>query len=67
MDKRFFYSAICALGLLFTAISCSDNDDPKPDDKPDAANIEYTAENAVSWGNYMYNVANLLKNDATTL
>lgn len=67
MKKRVLYSAIYAIGLLFTAVSCSNNDDPDPEIKVDPADIEYTSENAVSWGNYMYNVANLLKNDATNL
>lgn len=67
MNMRFFYSAICALGLLSTAISCSDNDDPEPSPEVSNFDIDYTAENAESWGNYMYNVANLLRTDATNL
>lgn len=67
MNMRFFYSAICALGLLSTAISCSDNDDPEPSPEVSNFDIDYTAENAESWGNYMHNVANLLRTDATNL
>ena len=33
----------------------------------DAKNLDYTAENASSWGNYMRVVAQLLVNDATAL
>lgn len=67
MNLRFFYSAICALGLLSTVVSCSDNDDPDPSTEVSNFDIDYTAENAESWGNYMYNVANLLRTDATNL
>lgn len=67
MNMRFFYSAICALGLLSTVVSCSDNDDPDPSPEVSNFDIDYTAENAESWGNYMYNVANLLRTDATNL
>lgn len=67
MNMRFFYSAICALGLLSTVVSCSDNDDPEPNPEVSNFDIDYTAENAESWGNYMYNVANLLRTDATNL
>lgn len=67
MNMRFFYSAICALGLLSTVVSCSDNDDPDPSTEVSNFDIDYTAENAESWGNYMYNVANLLRTDATNL
>lgn len=48
--------------------ACSDNDDPTPGcGGKDPVSLDYSSENAVAWGNYMYNVAMLLNNDATTL
>lgn len=64
MNKKILYSAVLSLGLLISVTSCNNNDDPIPTDTHD---IDYTAENATSWGNYMHNVANLLKADATSL
>ncbi|MDE5905143.1 imelysin family protein [Duncaniella sp.] len=54
----------CAASLAFSA--CSDNDDPKADND-DSANIDYTEKNAASWGNYMVQVASLLRSDANSL
>lgn len=69
MKRNYFWGAIVALGLAFSTGSCSD--DPAPVDNPDttveAKDIEYTSANAAAWGNYMYNVANLLKKDAADL
>lgn len=50
--------------LAFSA--CSDSTEPEVEVK-DTSNIDYTAENAVSWGNYMTQVSSLLKSDALTL
>lgn len=54
------------LSLVFSMGACSDNDDPTPK-KEDSKSLDYTSENAAAWGNYMYNVAKLLKQDATNL
>lgn len=70
MRKNLFYTAILALGMMYSFAACSDDDPtPTPDNGGDEDSTEllYNSENASSWGNYMYNVANLLKNDATTL
>ena len=75
MKKKFFYSALFLMGMAFTSLtaaSCSDDDGnnggPKPDEKfDDAANLNYTPENAASWRNYSLQVAKLLQKDATTL
>ena len=72
MKKNFFYVATLALGLAFTATACSDEDTPNngegPQEQPvDAADIDYTSENADSWNNYMKAVVTLLRQDATDL
>ena len=61
--KKFFYLSALALGLMFTTTACSDDDTTDVD----AKNLDYTPENASSWGNYMRVVAQLLVNDVTTL
>ncbi len=61
--KKFFYLSALALGLMFTATGCSDEDTTSVDIK----NLDYSTENAESWGNYMSAVAKLLVTDATTL
>lgn len=77
MKKRFLYSALLCLGLGtlgFVNTACSD-DDPTTQgptgggeiDLDDAANLDYTAENAQSWRNYARQVALLLEQDAATL
>ena len=48
---------------MFTTTACSDDDTTDVD----AKNLDYTPENASSWGNYMRVVAQLLVNDVTTL
>lgn len=64
------YLSLMAAAALCLA-SCSDKDDPNPNPDPveidDNANIDYTAENAASWGNYMAQVSSLLKDDAQQL
>ena len=66
--------------MAFSMSACSE-DDPEPnpnpnpnpgdDDEPtevvDAYDLDYTADNAVAWGNYMYHTALLLDQDATSL
>lgn len=65
--KNFFYLAALSLCMAYSMSSCSNNDDPNPDNGEDSVDLDYTAENASAWGNYMYNVALLLDEDATTL
>lgn len=72
MKKHFFYAALFAMGLTMTVTSCSDDDDNNNGGEPpihvvDTHNIDYSSENALSWHNYMINVASLLKTDAATL
>lgn len=74
MKKRNFSFAALAAGMLSAMVSfsaCSDdNNDPTPDVTPvedDVTQYAYTAENATSWGNYMYQVASLLRNDGENL
>lgn len=61
--KKFFYLSALAMGLMFIVTACSDEDTTEID----ARNLDYTVENASSWGNYMRVVAQLLVNDATIL
>lgn len=76
MKKQFFFSALLLAGLAFggTALtSCSDDDDTTTNGpttgqgETDAADLDYTAENAQSWRNYALQVAKLLQTDAQTL
>ena len=59
--KNFFYGGVMALMMAFSMSACSESDDPKPDTEgtDDPTNLDYTAENADAWGNYMYNVGML--------
>ena len=61
--KKFFYLSALVLGLTFTTTACS-NDETEEQAAPD---LDYSAQNATAWGNYMRVVANLLNNDATQL
>ena len=61
-----FSAMLCAAALAITG--CSENDDPKTIDNDDnAATLDYNEKNAASWGNYMQQVAILLRMDANTL
>lgn len=63
--KKFYLSVMAlAMGLTFGFTSCSDNDDPE---EQQAADLDYTADNAAAWGNYMKNVALLLNTDSQNL
>ncbi|MDE5772950.1 MAG: peptidase M75 [Muribaculaceae bacterium] len=65
----FITLSISVSALMLSA--CSDkNNEPGPDDTPvqeNSADLDYTESNAASWGNYMAQVAALLRNDANTL
>lgn len=64
--KNLFYATALLAGMVMTAASCSSDD--KNDDIPtNAIELDYTAENAASWHNYMKNVARLLSKDASDL
>ncbi len=74
MKKNLFLIGMFATALTFSMTACSDDDDPTPTPTPtptpeeqDAKVLDYNATNAAAWGNYMENVARLLKADATTL
>lgn len=71
MKKTFILGAALAAACTFTTTtftSCDNNDDPvvTPDTQDDA-DLDYSASNATAWGNYMKNVAALLKSDAEKL
>lgn len=70
--KKFYSLVALMLGTVLSFSACGDdNDDPTPDDPTqdvvDPIDLDYTAENAASWGNYMLRVSSLLKEDAQTL
>lgn len=67
MKKMFFAAMMAVVGLGSTSCSSDNNDTPNGDWSSDAANVDYVADNADSWGNYMQIVASLLKTDAATL
>lgn len=76
MKKMSFYwrSALASmvLGTMVWFTACSDDPEPNPgvDPTPEPTDIydyAYTADNAASWGNYMYQVALLLRNDGENL
>ena len=72
MKKKFLYSALFLMGMAFTgftAASCNDDEDGGNggNEFDEAANLNYTPENAASWRNYSLQVAKLLQKDATTL
>lgn len=52
------------MGLALTAASCSDDD---KNERDIAIDLDYSADNAASWHNYMKNVAKLLTTDASNL
>jgi len=68
MKSKFLF-AIAAAALTISA--CSDNNgsepNPEPTPEPTGADLDYTAANAASWGNYMVNVSSLLRTDAANL
>ena len=67
MKKKFLFavsSLICTSVISLT--SCSNNDGPQLEED-DSATLDYTEKNAASWGNYMVQVAGLLRADAATL
>jgi len=71
MKKKFLYAALLLFGLSFGMTSCSsDNNNDNGGNNSEnqtAADLDYNSSNAKSWGNYMQNVATLLKTDASNL
>lgn len=67
MKKTFLYAALFLFGLSFGVASCSSDDDNNSEEKQSAAELDYSSSNAKSWGNYMQNVASLLRTDASNL
>ena len=59
------FASLLAIAAALTTTSCSDSDTVT--NNTDATQLDYTAENAAQWGNYMINTALLLKQDANTL
>ncbi len=67
MERKFRFTLaafMCAAAM--TMSGCSDKDEPKTDDD-DSATLDYTEQNAASWGNYMVQVGALLQLDANSL
>lgn len=64
--KKHLFLAAGLVSCLALFPSCEENVPAAPDAE-NAADIDYDASNAASWGNYMTQVASLLKSDAATL
>ncbi len=64
--RKYICMAALMGGMAWMATACSDNEAPVQQEQ-EAKNLDYTTDNAASWGNYMRVVAQLLVNDATTL
>ena len=73
MKKNLFFAGLMALGMSLGMVSCGDDNSSSNDnggataEEIAAQNTDYTSENAQAWGNYAYNVALLLQEDATKL
>lgn len=65
MNKKFLSIAAVAACMTLSFTACDDDDNNNDSDV--AVNLECTADNVTSWGNYMKIVAKLLVDDATTL
>lgn len=64
MKKSYLHAVALMMGLALTAASCSDDD---KNERDIAIDLDYSADNAASWHNYMKNVAKLLTTDASNL
>lgn len=70
MKKNCLMMAAVAAMTIVGFSSCSDDKNETATTRSaetDALDVDYTAENAEQWGNYMVAVASLLQKDATTL
>ena len=67
MKKNYFMTGLIVLGLCAITTSCSKDDEKKTYTEEEAQNLDYSSELADAWGNYAYNVATLLVQDATSL
>lgn len=70
--KNLFFASLMAVGMTFGLISCGDDNSSSSSsssltEEEIAQNLDYSADLADAWGNYAYNVALLLKSDATSL
>lgn len=57
---------VCAGAMLLLG-ACGSDEPGVVEGNDDAANLDYNAQNAASWGNYMSQVSGLLKQDAADL
>ena len=68
MKKTFLKSISCLIcASALTTVGCSDKNDEPQNETIESAAIDYTEKNAASWGNYMLQVAALLRSDANSL
>ena len=61
--KKFFSLAVASLMAVSAFVACNEDDN----NETKAADLDYSADNADSWHNYMSHVANLLEQDAQDL
>lgn len=76
--KNLFYASLMALGMTFAFTSCGDDNNTSAagggegggsaaTEEEVAQNLDYSAGLSKQWGNYAYNVAMLLQEDANSL
>lgn len=68
MNTKFLSIAAVAVCVACSFTACDDDDDDNNDNGVvTVASVDYSSDNAKTWGNYMVTVAKLLVDDATTL
>ncbi len=69
MKKHFLLLAGLMIGMSMSFVACDDDDDDDASSSTttSSADIDYTSDNASSWGNYMVQVGYLLQTDAASL
>lgn len=65
--KKIFFIASLACCASFTFTACNNDDERPTSEQVEAADLDYSAANAASWGRYSQGVAALLKADAEKL
>lgn len=66
MNTKFLSIAAVAVCVACSFTAC-DDDDNNDNGVVTVASVDYSSDNAKTWGNYMVTVAKLLVDDATTL
>ena len=67
MKRNLYTMAALILGFAMTVTSCREESNSGSGSNQNAAELDYSADNAAAWHNYMTQVAYLLKEDAASL